>query len=109
MSKYRNDDAQRYADIFKALSNPYRVKIFMRLANCCTEDNPCGSGDQICECVGTLGKDLGIVASTVSHHIKELHRSGLIKIRRRGQRTECSVDPAVLDLLLEFFKLSAPV
>lgn len=109
MSKYRSDDAQRFADIFKALSNPYRVKIFMRLADCCIECDPCGAGDQICECVGTLGKDLGIAASTVSHHIKELHRSGLIKIRRRGQRTECSVDPAVLDLLLEFFKLSAPV
>lgn len=109
MSKYRGDDAQRYADIFKALSNPYRVKIFMRLASCCLEDSACGSGDQICECVGVLGKDLGIASSTVSHHIKELHRSGLIKIKRHGQRTECSVNPAVLDQLLEFFKLSAPV
>ena len=109
MSKYRDDDAQRYADIFKALSNPYRVKIFMRLANCCIEDDSCSSSDQICECVGVLGKDLGIASSTVSHHIKELHRSGLIKIQRRGQRTECSVNHLVLDFLLEFFKLSAPV
>jgi ArsR family transcriptional regulator len=109
MSRYRNDDAQRYADIFKALSNPYRVKIFMRLASCCIEASPCGSDGQICECVGTLGKDLGIAGSTVSHHIKELNRSGLVKIKRHGQRTECSVDLSVIDLLLEFFKLAEPV
>ena len=95
--------------MFKALSNPYRVKIFMRLANCCVEDSPCGSDDQICECVGTLGKDLGIAASTVSHHIKELHRSGLIKIKRHGQRTECSVDPEVVDLMMAFFQLAVKV
>ncbi|MCX6001837.1 MAG: metalloregulator ArsR/SmtB family transcription factor [Chloroflexi bacterium] len=109
MSKYRDGDARSYADIFKALSNPYRVKIFMRLASCSIEGSPCGPGDEVCECVGVLGKDLGIASSTVSHHIKELHRSGLIKLRRRGQRTECSVNPEVFDLLLEFFKLSAPV
>ncbi len=109
MSRYRNEDAQRYADIFKSLSNPYRVKIFMRLASCCIEDDACSSDGQICECVGVLGKDLGIAGSTVSHHIKELRRSGLIKIRRRGQRTECSVDPAVLDFILAFFRLAEPV
>jgi len=98
-----------YADIFKALSNPYRVKIFMRLVNGCTEANSCDSDGQICECVGALGKDLGIAGSTVSHHIKELNRSGLVKIKRHGQRTECSVDPAVIDLLLSFFKLAEPV
>ena len=109
MSRYRTDDAQRYADIFKALSNPYRVKIFMRLASCCIEAGPCGSDDQICECVGVLGKDLGIAGSTVSHHIKELNRSGLVKIKRCGQRTKCSVDPEVIDLLLSFFRLAEPV
>lgn len=109
MSKYRDDQAQRYADCFKALSNPYRVRIFMRLADCCIEGSACGSDGQICECVGSLGKDLGIAGSTVSHHIKELHRSGLIKIRRHGQRTECFVDPSALGFLLEFFKLSQPV
>ena len=109
MSKYRSNDAQHYADIFKALSNPYRVKIFMRLASCCLEGDTCSSGDQICECVGTLGKDLGIAGSTVSHHIKELHRSGLIKLNRRGQRTECSVDPEVVDLMMAFFQLAVKV
>ena len=106
MSKYRSDDAQRYSEVFKALSNPHRLKIFMRLANSCMEDYECGSSDQICECVGILGKDLGIAPSTISHHLKELHRSGLIKMNRRGQRIECSVDPDVLNALSEFFQLT---
>jgi ArsR family transcriptional regulator, arsenate/arsenite/antimonite-responsive transcriptional repressor len=106
MSKYRNSDAQRYANMFKALSNPYRVKIFMRLASCCGDDSSCAADDQVCECVGVLGKDLGIAASTVSHHIKELHRSGLIKLKRHGQRTECSIDPEVIDLMVAFFNVT---
>ncbi len=103
MSNYRDVEAQRYADIFKALSNPYRVKIFMRLASCCGEGSSWDEHGQICECVGVLGKDLGIASSTVSHHIKELHRAGLIKITRQGQRTVCSADPAVIDSILSFF------
>jgi ArsR family transcriptional regulator, arsenate/arsenite/antimonite-responsive transcriptional repressor len=106
MSKYKNSDAQQYADMFKALSNPYRVKIFMRLASCCGNDNSCTADDRICECVGVLGQDLGIAASTVSHHIKELHRAGLINLKRNGQRTECTIDPEVIDSMVAFFKVT---
>lgn len=107
MSKYKNYDAHKYAAMFKALSNPHRLNVFMRLASsCCVEGGACGVGDQICECVGALGKDLGIAPSTVSHHLKELHSSGLIKMRRRGQRIECWVDPEVLDALAAFFRMT---
>ncbi len=81
----------------------------MRLVGGCGGESSCGSDDQVCECVGMLGKDLGIAASTVSHHIKELHRSGLIKIRRHGQRTECWVDPEVVDSMMAFFKMTVRV
>jgi ArsR family transcriptional regulator len=56
------------------------------------------------ECVGAVGKNLGLAPSTISHHIKELHRAGLIKIERKGQNVECWVDPDTLDALAEFFK-----
>ena len=58
---------------------------------------------EICKCVGALGKDLGIAPSTVSHHIKELYRVGLIKMKRRGQTIECQVNPEVLNALSVFF------
>lgn len=55
--------------------------------------------------VGELGKDLDIVPSTLSHHMKELRRAGLIKMRRSGQRIECWVDPGIIKELEGFFKL----
>jgi len=104
MSNYQTKDVQQLSEIFKALSNPHRLSIFMRLA-CCSEQEKTSNGDtQVCECVGTLGKDLGIAPSTVSHHIKELRRAGLVIIRRRGQTLECSVDPEMLNLLAAFFE-----
>jgi ArsR family transcriptional regulator, arsenate/arsenite/antimonite-responsive transcriptional repressor len=93
------------ADVFKALSNPNRLKVFMRLVACC----PAGtlrsmSEVESCSCVGDLGKDLAIGPSTLSHHLKELQRSGLVRCRRQGQRVECFVDPEVLKEMAAFFK-----
>ena len=55
-------------------------------------------------CVGDLGRDLGIGASTVSHHIKELYQAGLIQTERRGQHVECWIVPETLEMLAEFFQ-----
>ena len=102
-------DLQQYADIFKALSNLQRLKIFMRLANCSVEGDTCNADGQICQCVGVLGRDLGVSAPTVSHHLKELHRAGLIKMKRRGQRIECWVDPDIHDALEKFLQQTVPM
>jgi ArsR family transcriptional regulator len=93
--------------MFKALSNPNRLKIFMKLTSCCRPGtvasiNP-HTGTEGCACVGELGQDLEIVPSTISHHIKELRRAGLIRMERRGQKVECFIDPATLDALQKFF------
>jgi len=97
--------AEQFSEMFKALSNPHRLKIFMRLVNCCCEpDVACTvDSDEMKACVGQLGKDLGIVSSTVSHHIKELHRAGLIRMERRGQNIDCWVDPEAVKGLADFF------
>lgn len=109
MSNYVTIDVQKYADIFKALSNVQRLKIFMRLASCSAEGDACNEDGQICQCVGILGKDLGVSAPTVSHHLKELQRTGLIKMKRRGQRIECWVDPDIHDALEKFLQQTVPV
>ena len=54
-------------------------------------------------CVSDLGTDLGIAPSTVSHHLKELRRAGLIRMQRSRQNVECWVDPGSLDELADFF------
>lgn len=104
MSKYSKDiDIGRYSGIFKALSNPHRLKIFLRLVACCAPGTIWTVEEQESASVGDLAKDLDIVPSTVSHHIKELRHAGLIKMRRAGQKIECWVDPEVIKELEVFF------
>ena len=108
MSKYNTKDIEKFSEIFKALSNPNRLNIFLRLFSCCTPGTPegiidCSQPDE-CACVGELGSELGIVPSTVSHHIKELRRAGIIRMERRGQKMECWVDPETVTALRHFFE-----
>ena len=107
MSNHRNENIEKFADMFKALSNPNRLKIFMRLVSCCQPGtvasfSNCTGEPESCACVGELGQDLGIVPSTISHHIKELRQAGLIRMERRGQKIECWIDPATLTALQTF-------
>ena len=110
MSKCSTPDLVQLSDMFKALANPHRLQIFMRLACCQVESHGDGGDDQVCACVGSLGQDLDIGPSTVSHHIKELARAGLIKMTRRGQMVECQADPEAVKLLASYFQsLALPV
>ncbi len=103
MSNYRNADVETYASLFKALANPNRLRIFLRLVSCCVPGKTRCTDDGMRACVGELGQDLGLAPSTVSHHIKELCQAGLIRMERSGQNVECWVDPEILAELAEFF------
>jgi ArsR family transcriptional regulator len=107
MSNNQDKHIEKFAEMFKALSNPNRLKIFMRLISCCRPGHPASINSNAepegCACVGVLGQDLGIVTSTISHHIKELRRAGLIRIERRGQKIDCMIDPKTLEALQGFF------
>lgn len=92
MSNYESV-VNRFAEIFKALSNPNRLRIFLRLVSCCPPGTKCSSDSAVRQCVSDLGKGLEIDPSTVSHHIKELRQSGLIRMERRGKNIVCWVDP----------------
>ncbi|MDQ7781716.1 MAG: metalloregulator ArsR/SmtB family transcription factor [Desulfomonilaceae bacterium] len=92
MSNYQ-DEIERFAEIFKALAAPNRLRIFLRLASCCPPGTKCTSDMALAQCVSDLGKGLGIDLSTVSHHLRELRRSGLIRMERRGKNMLCWVDP----------------
>lgn len=104
MSNYRNNITQQYAGMFKALSNPNRLQIFLQLTQCCTPGTVCNNKDIEVRYVGDLGADLNVAASTLSHHIKELNRAGLIQMRRSGQNVECWIEPEVLQKLSAFFQ-----
>jgi len=102
MSNFEKN-VEQYADMFKALSNPNRLKIFQRLISCCRPGTKWEMEPGEASCVGDVGKDLSIVPSTVSHHIKELRQAGLIKVKRNGQKIECWIDPESVERLKDFF------
>lgn len=88
--------------MFKAVSNPHRLRILVRLAETCAPGAKCcdGAADR---CVGKVAEGLGVSPSTVSHHLKELRSAGLITMERRGQRIECSVNAEALREIEGFF------
>ena len=87
------------AEMFKALGNDHRLAIFHRLASCCD------LGD-VGYYVGQLGEGLNIAPSTLSHHLKELRRAGLIEMERRGKQVMCWIEPEVLNQLAGVFLVS---
>ena len=101
MSKYRNE--LDYAEAFKALSNPHRLALFQRLKSCCQPGTKCDPEVAIKFCVGDLGEGLNIAPSTLSHHLKELNRAGLIAMEREGKNINCWIDPQTLAVLASFF------
>ena len=101
MSNYRTDDLTRFAEAFKALSNPNRLAIFLHLVSCCPPGTLCSFDEEMRKCVGDLSKGLEIVSSTISHHIKELRTAGLIHVQKKGKFTECWVDGETVALLTD--------
>ncbi len=97
-------DKVQLTHIFKALSNPHRLEIFHLLTSCCTPGTLCPLDSATSLCVGELGESLNIAPSTLSHHIKELNRAGLVRLERDGKRVQCSADPEILQSLALFFK-----
>jgi DNA-binding transcriptional ArsR family regulator len=105
MSKNRSVDVEQLASLLSALSNPQRLRIFLRLATRCCSVNCCeATPEGIRHCIGDLGRGLGLADSTISHHIKELRQAGLIQVERKGQRIECWVIPEPVLLLASLFQ-----
>lgn len=68
-SKYYTNDQEKLARYAKALSHPARVYVMDFLAN--NLDKSCYSGD--------MADELPIARSTLSEHLKELKKAGLIQ------------------------------
>ena len=105
MSKYRSKDLQEISDALKALSNPNRLKVFLELADCCRPGTKwtVDTEQSLGLCVGDLAKGVDVAPSTLSHHLKELNRAGLLSMERKGQRIEYCVVPDAIERLIRFF------
>ncbi|MFI1812332.1 ArsR/SmtB family transcription factor [Streptomyces sp. NPDC020422] len=81
-------DAERLANLFKALSDPVRLRLLSRVAS-----HPAGEA-----CVCDIA-DVGVSQPTVSHHLKKLREAGLLTSQRRRTWVYYRVDPDVFAAL----------
>lgn len=101
MSNYPTALLQQFAEMFKALSNPHRLHIFLRLISCCPPGTRWTWDSAAKRHVGQLAEEVSIAASTVSHHIKELRNAGMIKVARRGKNIECWMNADAVNVLAD--------
>ena len=85
-------DLHRYADRFTALGHEVRLRILRRLRKA----HPDGM------VVGEIQKEIGVPASTLSHHLEVLHHEGLIRQRREGRFLRYFTDEQGLEELIHF-------
>src|SRR5512136_486952 len=105
MSNIRDDEVERLAAAFRALSNPQRLRMFIKLATACCAPGVRwrrGEKTRFC-CASEVGAGLNLAASTVSHHLKELRQAGLMHVERHGRRIDCWVSEETLGLLASSF------
>ncbi|MFD0549817.1 ArsR/SmtB family transcription factor [Streptomyces rectiviolaceus] len=79
------EDAERMSAMFKALSDPVRLRLFSKVAS--------HAGGEACVCDIS---DVGVSQPTVSHHLKKLKDAGLLTSERRGTWVYYKVAPSVV-------------
>ena len=85
-------DVVRYAEMFSAIGTEPRLRI-MRLLLAAHPDGMV---------VGELLSEMGVGASTLSHHLDKLRNEGLVKVHREGTFLRYLVDTEALRELLGF-------
>ncbi len=76
---------KQFALIAKALADPRRMAVLEVIA-----------GERECPCQ-KLREEFPVSKATISHHIKELVRAGLVEAHRDGQFLHCEVRRDVLE------------
>ncbi|UCB55596.1 MAG: winged helix-turn-helix transcriptional regulator [Thiotrichales bacterium] len=109
MSNYSIQNIDRFSAVFSALSNPHRLQIYTLLSGCCPPGSACNVNSIHSCCVGDLGNELDIAASTLSHHLKELSHAGLINMQREGKQIICSINNDMLDAIRQYFQVNSEV
>ncbi len=75
-------DSQRTAATFSALAHRSRVDVF----KCLLAHHPTGLKAR------RLSRETGLAPSTLSHHLREMEKGGVIKREARGQSTITSLN-----------------
>jgi ArsR family transcriptional regulator len=91
-AKKATEEIIRYADMLTAMGTESRLRIMQLLLSA----HPDGM------VVGEIQSELGISASTLSHHLDKLKNEELVKVSREGTFLRCTANTEVLQELLTF-------
>jgi DNA-binding transcriptional ArsR family regulator len=97
-------DTQQAAKIFKALSNPNRLELYLKIAN--AHETRFETGGECC--VADIISCLNIGAPTISHHIKELVNAELIITDKKGKFLTCRVNEQLVAEVSKILALQHP-
>jgi DNA-binding transcriptional ArsR family regulator len=86
------EEVTRFAGMFSAMGTGPRLRIMRLLLSA----HPDGL------VVGEIGQELGIPASTLSHHLDKLKNEDLVRVRREGTYLWYSANTEALQQLLGF-------
>ncbi len=78
-----------HVEAFKALAHPGRLDVFFTLVK---------AGRELT--VGEIQEALDIPGPTLSHHLDQLRRAGLVQSRRHERFIHCAVDPKMVTDLI---------
>ncbi|GLB59595.1 ArsR/SmtB family transcription factor [Cytobacillus sp. NCCP-133] len=84
----QKEDLSSVAQLFKALADENRAKISYAL---CQDEELC-----VCDIANIIGSTI----ATASHHLRTLHKQGIVKFRKEGKLAFYSLDDAHIKQLL---------
>jgi len=91
-AKVKHEEVSRCADMFAAMGSEPRLRIMRLLLSAHPEGMV----------VGDIGTELGVTASTLSHHLEKLKNEELLNVQREGTFLRYSANTAALERLLGF-------
>lgn len=90
------------AKVFKALSNPNRLELYLKIVENQETTYKTSQGCLICDIV----ESFNITSPTISHHLKELSNAELIFTERDGKFLVAKINEKMVDEVNELLNLN---
>lgn len=94
-------ETEKMAKIFKALSNPNRLELYLQIVKKHETSYKTCRGCLISD----ITESLNIGAPTISHHLKELSSVELIITEKKGKYLVATINEDVINQVNEYLKL----
>lgn len=100
LAQNRFMDFDMGAELFKALSDPGRLKVLHLLAH--PPLDGCSPAGSVCAC--DLEEHLGLSQPTISHHMRLLVQAGLVSATKRGRWMDYTLNSEGFETVQDFLQ-----